>query len=163
MLGPIDIVQPSESVVLQNYSTSQNWRWNVTPGTRVFDVRLNINIREFFTGNPTMNGPRTIQWVIRERLVASEGETRVVLNFNNELFWQFLGANLEPIVGVRRVIEDLDLIVTGVGEEIEGQLELEAANSGITSAQTVPTFSNVTNGLGVFTGRTSAQQTGNHL
>lgn len=158
MLGAIDIVQPSDNLALQNYRNVQNWRWNVTPGTRVFDVRLLINIREFFPGNASMNRDRTLEWVINEQLVAPEGENRVVLLFSNELFWQFLGGSLEPDDNVVRIIDDLDLIVTGVGDEIQGQLELESANGGITSAQTIPTFSNVNNGLGIVTGRVSAMR-----
>lgn len=154
LLAPIDVILPIDNILIQSFNQAQNWRWNVTPGTRVFDVRLRVNLREFFTNDPSMNRERTVEWAINRQLVAEAGENRVVLQFNNELFWQFLGGALEPIDGVRRVIDDLDLVITGVGDEIQGQLELEAANGGITSAQAIPVYSNVNNGLGIVTSRT---------
>lgn len=156
--SPLMIVQPSTSVVIENYRNVQNWRWNASTASRVFDVRLYINVREFFTGDPSQNRDRRLEWVITEQLIPEEDETRVVLQFRNERFWQFLGQALTPDPNVRRVIDDMELVVTAVGGEIEEQLELENANTGITSAQALPVFTNVTNGLGIVTSRTVAVQ-----
>ncbi|MEM9836235.1 MAG: hypothetical protein AAF828_07020 [Bacteroidota bacterium] len=156
LLGPMSIAQPSTTINIFNYNQNQNWRWDVTPGTRVFDARLYINIREFFLSDPSMNRDVQLEWILSEQLIPDEDETRVVLTFNNERFWQFLNSNLAVNDDVRRSLDDMVLVVTGVGSEIEEELELAAANAGITSAQALPTYTNVENGLGVFTSRTQA-------
>lgn len=156
-LGEIDIVQPNPNnpnITLENYRQFQNWRWNVSADARVFDARLFITIREFFLNDPSQNRDRVLEWVINDKLIPAPGESRVVLQFRNELFWQFLGNNLEENPDVRRVVGRMDMVVTGVGVEVEELLALQNANTGITSAQALPTYTNVDNGLGIFTGRT---------
>lgn len=157
MLGEIEIVQPNPmnpNITLENYRQFQNWRWNVNSNARVFDARLLITVREFFLNDPSQNRDRVLEWVINDKLIPAPGESRVVLQFRNELFWQFLGNNLEENPEVRRVIGRMDMVVTGVGGEVEELIALQNANTGITSAQALPTYTNVENGLGIFTGRT---------
>ncbi len=157
MLGEIEIVQPNPmnpNITLENYRQFQNWRWNVSSNARVFDVRLLITVREFFLNDLSQNRDRVLEWVINDKLIPALGESRVVLQFRNELFWQFLGSNLEENPDVRRVIGRMDMVITGVGEEVEELIALQNANTGITSAQALPTYTNVDNGLGIFTGRT---------
>lgn len=156
-LGEIDIVQPNPNtpnIVLENYRQFQNWRWNVSSDARVFDARLRITVREFFPNDPSQNRDRVLEWVINDKIIPDPGESRVVLQFRNELFWQFLGNELEENPDVRRIIGRIDMVVTGVGGEVEELLALQNANTGITSAQALPTYSNVENGLGIFTSRT---------
>ncbi len=161
-LGAIEIVQPSNTaIVIENYRQFQNWRWNTSSSAaRVFDARLFITIREFSLNDPSQNRDRILEWVIDDRLIPEAGESRVVLQFRNELFWQFLGANLEEDPNVYRFVGNMELRITAVGAEVEEQLALARANAGITSAQTLPLYTNVENGLGIFTARSTVSLPG---
>ncbi|MEL6140732.1 MAG: hypothetical protein AAFU67_03860 [Bacteroidota bacterium] len=156
LLTEINVVQPSEQIVINNYNQVQNYRWNTSEDARVFDVRMYINIREFFLSNPDQNRDRVLEWVLAENFRPEEMNSTVRLSFNNELFWQFLANSLEEDADVVRVMGDISFQVTAVGSELEEKLDIENANTGITGSQALPIYTNVENGLGIFTSRRQA-------
>lgn len=156
MLGDISVNRPAEALIVSTYAQNQTFRWLTSNDARVYDLRLLMNIREFYPNDPDLNRTVQLVWQMAENYIPDTDETTVRFDFRNELFWQFLGANLEVDVDVRRVFDDMDFIVTAVGGELEDKLALEGANGGITSAQSLPIYTNITNGLGIFTSRSSA-------
>ena len=68
-------------------------------------------------------------------------------------FSSFLGASIPPSEGEIRLFDYIDIIITGAGEEFRDLVLVEQANTGITSAQNIPVYTNIEEGLGVFTSR----------
>ncbi|PHI21818.1 hypothetical protein CEQ90_00595 [Lewinellaceae bacterium SD302] len=157
MIGPIDMSFPVDQAGLRlaNYAQTLSVRWRVSDAARIFDVSMNIRVREFDVSDPSDNITRTLTWVMAPSFRRESEQNLVQLQVSNEAFWQFLGNALEEDDNVFRQLVDFDIIVTGVGMEVEEAIDLANANGGITSAQSIPVFTNVENGLGLVTSRSS--------
>lgn len=156
ILSPMDIRFPSNAmgVVLSSYRGSTNIRWSVGEGApSVYDIRIFMNIREFNTNNPGTSETKRLEFVVAQNYEPDTDATTVSYSMSNEQFWRFLGNSLEENAAIIRRFEDMDIVVTGVGQEIEDAINLAQANGGITSAQSTPVYSNIANGLGIFTSR----------
>lgn len=71
-------------------------------------------------------------------------------NIPGESFFSFLAGQLEENPDITRQIARIDLFVESYGNEIGNYLDIINANSGVTSAQEVPNYTNIENGLGIF-------------
>lgn len=70
-------------------------------------------------------------------------------------FYRFLNENIAPTNTVFRYFERLDIQVIGGGKEIQEFLVSSSANSGLTGAEVLPTYTNLSEGYGVFTAKNS--------
>lgn len=74
-------------------------------------------------------------------------------------FYQFLNLNRSRIMpagtetGHSRYFDRFAVIIEGGGREIEAYRQAIDANSGITGAETVPIYTNISEGFGLFTGK----------
>lgn len=75
------------------------------------------------------------------------------LDFSGESLFNLIGSNIETSNNLVRVIGDVEIEVIAGGTEIAEALKIENANTGITSSQESPVFSNIPNGLGIFSSR----------
>jgi hypothetical protein len=67
-------------------------------------------------------------------------------------FFRFLSDNLQP-TGNYRYFDDFTLTLEGGGNEIELFLETLSANAGITGAEVVPSYTNMSEGFGIVTSK----------
>lgn len=96
---------------------------------------------------------------------SAEGGESLQRQLNGEEFFRFLQSNIEVNTSVKRIIgkgiekigptatDHLDFIVDVAGEDFYNYLELNKPSTGL--VQEKPAFTNVTNGLGVFSARYS--------
>jgi hypothetical protein len=78
-------------------------------------------------------------------------------------FYQTLRSSIPDKPGYRRFFQGIDLIIDGAGEELERYILISQANTGITSSQEIPRYSNLSRGLGIFTTTTQASVEGLQL
>ncbi len=64
-------------------------------------------------------------------------------------FYAFLGNSIPVAAGSSRLFKDMEIEVTAGGQEVVDYLNVGIANLGITGSQTIPVYSNVTDGNGV--------------
>lgn len=162
LLNPITIGFPTNQLglVINDYRQNINIRWSVGGGVpQVYDIKMIMNIREFNADNPSSVTDRSLVFQVAENYEPEMGGSTISYALDNERFWQFLGSNLEVNPNVIRRFLNLEVQVVGVGQEIKDAIELAQANGGITSAQSVPVYTNVENGLGIFTSRISTSVT----
>jgi len=122
-----------------------NWEKNNT--SFFFDVDIDIRIREINSVAGT-NVVNTYNWsLIRQ-------STQNQITFRGSQFFGFLSSlGLEESAAITRRIEGLDLNISAGGEEFFDFVNLILANSGITSTQEVPEYSNIQEGRGLFSSR----------
>ena len=56
---------------------------------------------------------------------------------------------------MRRVYRGLDFVIDAGGEDLWNYIQVGNANTGITSAQEIPRYTNISEGLGLFSSRSS--------
>jgi hypothetical protein len=135
------------------YTQVKRFGWKTDPENKIFDIRLILNYQEFPVGNPSAIEDKSLEWVINDAVINDRNENSLSVEVFGSSFYNFVGQNIPEDPNVIRLFRDFDMYVTGAGQELFDFVRLQQANVGITSAQNIPTYSNVENGLGVFTSR----------
>ena len=77
-----------------------------------------------------------------------------------EEFYKFLSAELDSSSNQIRRFISIEIQVTGAGTELLEFTRINLANTGITSSQVVPVYTNLSEGRGIFSSRTSSSRIG---
>jgi hypothetical protein len=157
ILGEMELKSPKSNGEDRSFSFAYEFNedveWTPAPEAAVFDVRMRINYREFDQANP---GPtivsKSLEW-IWDRNVPNDGGARISSEVNGESFYVHLKENLEVNPTIGRIFDGIDIIITGGGEELKTFIEIKNANTGITSSQELPFYTNLSEGRGVFSSR----------
>ena len=84
------------------------------------------------------------------------GDVQISFKRSAKDFYTFLGNNIPVNANATRFFKDFDIEVTAGGQELVDFTTVGIANIGITGSQAIPTYTNVENGLGIFTSRYKA-------
>lgn len=132
-----------------NPNTETNFRWRAGEEARVFDLKLLIHIEELdnITGITT---EKVLEWTMARGVDPIPGSFSNLAGVFGLDFYKFLDANLEANQNVDRLLTQMDLVIIGGGEAIERYISIALANTGITSSQEVPVYTNLSEGRGIF-------------
>lgn len=155
VVGIIDSVPaaPALTIGRWRYTENRSFGWKTDPNNKIFDLRLVIKYREATPDNPTEFIDKTLEWVVDEAIINDDDDDRLSYPVVGNSFYNFIGQNIPVQEGVVRFFDGFDMYVTGAGEELLEFVRVSQANTGITSAQSIPTYTNVSDGLGIFTSR----------
>ncbi|MFK7935024.1 MAG: hypothetical protein AB8G22_16050 [Saprospiraceae bacterium] len=160
IIGDIEFQQgrPPETDLSFQYTRNTSFAWFARQGGQLFDLVLDVNIQELDPEDNSQFIDRTFEWVIRRNIRReSDGGPQVKVDIPGELFYQFLQSQLENEPRRQRFFKSIDVNVSAAGQELVDFLDITQANTGITSAQEVPTFTNLEGGaVGLFTSRKTA-------
>lgn len=114
-----------------------------------------LTIRYFYTEIP-VSGPRSSHFVDLvfgvKRAANIDGTEKMILSFNGDIFYQNLAANIElPEPGMKRYSDSLYYIFNVADEDFTIYLDINGPSTSI--VQERPAYTNVTNGIGLFSGR----------
>ena len=125
-------------------------RWSFGEGTVLFDVEVIFHYAEFNINNPSEVEVKELAWLAGKSLELEGSTTSLTFEILGLNFYQFLGNNIEADPELRRVFQHFDIVVTGGGEEIKEYITVGQAATGITSSQITATYSNLSEGFGIF-------------
>lgn len=119
---------------------------------RAYDVNIQLHIRE---KNKISGDSQVVMLkylaVSSSPLASLKGFEEVYLVLNGKLIFDYLAKNLVPDSSITRRLIRADIIVSGAGEEFYNYLSINKPSLGI--VQKKPEYSNITNGLGIFSSR----------
>ena len=138
------------------YDRNVTFVFNAGEAAQLFDVRLRIRYRERESNGPSVN--KELIWVLADQLERSSSEGRVSVSVMGEEFYRFIGGSLEANPALRRDFVAIDVLLAAGGQEMVDFIRVSEANTGITSSQLVPTFTNISEGRGIFTSRSVAER-----
>ncbi len=125
-------------------------RWSRVDNASSYAISFDFVIRE----NDIMSGDKEtieLRWDATSLLNDKGGtNTSQDVDLAGQSFFDFLDAQFDPEANITRQLLKLDIRVTTFGAEIGQYLDVINANSGITSAQEVPSFTNIEGGYGLF-------------
>lgn len=154
MVEEPNIVRPSQtgSASLDfAYLSNTILRWNGGDNAGLYDVSFDINYRErnILDGGNFEN--KSVRWNVRSNF---DDETLEVQGIQ---FYGAMSSLLEEDPDVVRRFNSMDMIVSTGGEEIKEYVRIGQANSGLTSSQDIPFFTNISEGRGLFSTRQEAR------
>ncbi|GAB5551254.1 MAG: hypothetical protein Sapg2KO_08450 [Saprospiraceae bacterium] len=141
------------SPVNMAYDRNINFVFNVGEAAQIFDVRLLIYIHEQGNGREET---KMLEWILTDDLRSVSEEGRVSVGILGEEFYRFIGSSLEQENGIQRRLEGFDVAIAAGGQEMVDLLTISEANLGLTSAQVIPRYTNLSEGAGLFSSRSKA-------
>jgi hypothetical protein len=139
----------------------QTFRWNDDANAAFYDLEMRIHIKEVSLNSDTTF--KTLNWSIAKNIQGDAGQFGLVTYEleNGAEFYRFLQQNLDVVAGTQRTLVGIDIAVYAGGDELLKYIEAGQANSGITSAETLPLYSNISgDGLGLFSTRFTEVEAG---
>lgn len=122
--------------------------WAADETAQFFDVKMNIHFEERQDNRTTQ---KTLTWTIAKNIDALDGPNKI--EAEGIEFYKFLANTLMEDPTISRRIQSLDIRIDAGGEALFNYINVGQANTGITSSQVVPTYTNIENGLGIFSSR----------
>jgi len=126
-------------------------RWRGNNSLSLYDMHFIINIFEKDESVPGSSFEmRQLVWkVFQGKSVVPE-----VVNVEHEIdgsgFYSFLAGALEQDPKWKRNFSNVDVLLLGGGAELQNYRSVGLANLGITSSQDIPTYTNLSEGKGIF-------------
>jgi hypothetical protein len=148
--NPLDI-----SFLPNTFPTTVEWRGDVN-GV-YYNVNFVIRYRENYSDGTVVHD--TIVWqaaknVARTEMQVAGGLYKGEVAIQGESFYRFLDDNIDSVANPPvRHFTGVDLVLTGGGKEIKDYLDVAAANAGITGAEAFPTYTNLSEGVGLFSAK----------
>ncbi|MBL4705277.1 MAG: DUF4249 family protein [Flavobacteriales bacterium] len=127
--------------------------WSTGTDAKRYDLTIRFNYDEHSVSGVVTS--KYIDWFQGTQIsTTTVGGIQMDRTINAELFFTFLQTNSELIdtTGVaKRVIENVEFILTAAHDELNTYIEINEPVSGIVTER--PTYTNVTNGIGLFSSR----------
>ena len=155
---PNPLQLPPRISFIRTAPTSIVWRTDVN-GV-YFKVDFQIRYREETPAGILIRRD-TLYWTPvsnaeRGDILVAGGQYKGEVKINSETFYNFLVENIPPANDRFRYFDGIEIILTGGGKEIREYQETASANSGLTGAEVIPVYSNLSEGFGLFTGKNVA-------
>ncbi|MEK7258000.1 MAG: hypothetical protein AAB316_24790, partial [Bacteroidota bacterium] len=134
------------------YNLPTEIQWSSDDSTKVFDVNFIFRYAEFPADNPNQVEEKTVEWQWA-RGYRPPAEGLIVHSLEKELgeeFYQVLKNNIPVNSILKRVFLGIDVVITGGGDSLNKYVNVAESNTGITGAQEIPTYTNLSEGRGVF-------------
>jgi len=150
------ISRPSSGSRLDFFDTRiQEITWLGNENNSLYDVSL---LLRFFEKNLDVPNSafeqREVLWSVERGIEPNSGELRGEALIEGNRFFGFLAGALDREANYDRRFIDIDLILDAGGAEIAQYQNVGLANLSITSSQDIPTFTNLSEGRGLFSSRT---------
>lgn len=130
--------------------------WNDVPNAGIYEVKLRFNYLESDTTNHPLV-PKSFEWSVDKNIEISE------TSIGGGDFYSVVKSNIKENIFASRRFVGIDIIVLCGGQEIAEFVRITKANSGITSTQDVPVYTNISEGLGIFSSRNISESLGFQL
>lgn len=140
---------------IPDFLTTVEWRGD--ENGVYFNVNFVIRYREEYSNGTIRND--TLVWLAAKNIQRSDvqvagGLYKGLTTIQGESFYRFLDNNIDSVANPPiRHFNGVDIVLTGGGKEVKDFLETAAANSGITGAEVFPTYTNLSEGYGLFSSR----------
>ena len=132
--------------------------WAADETAKLFDVTMRINYEEFNPNEPNSVVQKSLEWALAKSVESIDGPNRV--EPEGIEFYQFLNGNIAVDPNLQRVLKTIDIRIDAGGAELFNYINVGQANTGITSAQVIPNYTNLSSGLGIFASRNTLLETG---
>lgn len=124
-------------------------RWRFSEQVAIYDLQMNMKIKE--TNNADGSSEiNTYTWLIQNSENVEEGTLSGSLRIDPLGLYIFLENSLELNADITREFMSYNFEIVGGSGSVAEYLTIGRANTGITSSQVLPTFTNLSEGVGIF-------------
>ena len=120
---------------------------------KFYDAKIVVNYDELIG---TTRTAKKSEWLLASGSPRLGADIQTYIRRNAKDFYNTLANNIPVNANATRYFKDFDIEVTAGGQELIDFVNVGIANIGITGSQAKPTYTNIENGLGLFTSRNKA-------
>jgi hypothetical protein len=128
--------------------------WSEQEDAVIFDLKLIFHYSERSPETNNIFVDKSFEWDIVNNL---EDKTYSVEGTD---FFNIIKANIEDNPQAIRRFNSIDIVLWSGGQEIRDFIRIAQANDGITSTQEIPKYTNLSEGIGIFSSRNVSYITG---
>lgn len=138
-------------------STLFTFMWNEMPDAGIFDLKVLFHYSERSPETGNMFIPKSFEWTVAKNLIDREHK------IDGVEFYNAVKANIQVEADATRRFDSLDIVVWAGGKELYEFIRITQANTGLTSTQDIPRYTNISEGIGIFSSRNVSFNTGFQL
>jgi hypothetical protein len=129
-------------------SRKQDIRWRSKEDAALFNVTMIIKYKEINPADGTVED-KAINWVLTRNLPNEDGDGAEV-EYTGLQFYQAIGARIDGSVQRQRIFDRVEIKVDAGAAELASYINVSQSNTGITSAEVIPNYTNLSEGYGIF-------------
>ena len=154
VLEPVDYQESSNKILSFRPGKPTGFTFEHGPNAKIFDLIIYMNITEV-NGNEITE--KTIKWIVTQGdVIPDNGSPFYSFSILGDGFYSILLSQLEKDPAINRFFGTMSVEFIVAGNELKEFNEIALVNTGITSAQVIPTYSNLSHGLGILSSKASS-------
>ncbi len=158
LVGNYSITQPSNSIDFTNMNPNSPSRakWKTGKNGRMYEARLRFKYKELTAGNPD-TVYKSFDWVLSTaKSTELTGGEVLEITYSNKYFYTLLEQNMTKNPQISRFADRAEIIVSSAADEFSTYLDVSSPSNSL--IQEKPDFTNITNGIGLFSSRTEVKR-----
>lgn len=121
--------------------------WSGDANARIFDAKLFFKYAEIANGQVE---EKKLEWLWGRGVRNENNAPEISVSKKGREFYEFVKNNIEVNPNITRVFLGIDVEVVAGGAALERYVNVSLANTGITGSQIIPTYTNLSEGRGIF-------------
>lgn len=148
--SPPNNTAPVGFVVATNNNYNFHVNWTTGKNAKIYQLIIRF---KYIDSTTTGNISDSLDWYFPEQTTAGlAGGEQMAVTFRGQEFLHFIGNHIVDNANVlRRIPGKVDFLLISAGEELNTYMDVNKPSTGI--IQEKPTYTNITNGLGIFSAR----------
>jgi hypothetical protein len=128
-------------------------RWISATGGKRYQIAVRFHYAEILKSDTSQKAFKYVDWIIYKNIISnnSDGGQTMDYYYSADGFYGNLGAKIPVNPNLTRIAMSVDFIFTVASEDLNTYMEVTEPSYGI--IQERPTFTNIVNGIGIFTAR----------
>jgi len=153
------------NMVHNSYVLTKTTLFSISPGQTIvyyfytginafeYETTLTLHYSEYDSVTNKLLGKHSFNWIARNNIIVNDPKMSKEVRFELDggSFYNQIAANISKTPGVLRTMDTCDVTFHGAGEELSNYLALNKPSLSIVQKKT--DYSNITNGLGIFSSR----------
>lgn len=129
--------------------------WYSAANGKIYDLVIRFHYVEISNSDPSNQQQKFVDWPVfaNFRTAGTTPGTTESFDINNDNLYTFLGNYIPDDQTVTRKMDSCDFMFSVGGTELDTYNQVYIAQQGLTSGQVLPTYTNIDNGLGLFSSR----------
>ncbi len=142
---PITINDKANTFLTIGYREGRN--------VKAYDMEIRFYYRETLLTDTSVHSDKFINWVIFKNTTTHSlaGYEQKISSIQGNIFYELLNGLIAPNPLIKRQAKYCDILYYGVGEDLYTYIQVNLPSLGI--VQKKPEYSNISNGLGIFSSR----------
>ena len=156
ILEPVDYQESDSEILSFRTGKPTGFVFEHGPNAKIFDLIIYLKFQEFNQEDQSVTD-KTVKWIASQGVTIPESSSSFYnYSIQGDGFYSILLSNLEKDPAILRFFSTMSVEFIVAGTELNDFNEIALVNTGITSAQEIPTYTNLTSGLGILSSKASS-------